>query len=123
MTNTTSKTLVIGASENPARYSHKAVKMLRLCDHEVVAYGLRTGKILDTPIQTYWPEKNSIETITLYIGPQRQPDYYDKILEINPKRIIFNPGTENPELIALAQNAGIETVLDCTLVMLQSGTF
>jgi len=60
MTNTTSKTLVIGASENPARYSHKAVKMLRLCDHEVVAYGLRTGKILDTPIQTYWPEKNSI---------------------------------------------------------------
>jgi predicted CoA-binding protein len=123
MTNTTSKTLVIGASENPARYAHKAVKMLRSYDHEVIAYGLRTGKILDTPIQTNWPEKESVETITLYIGPQRQPDYYDKILAISPKRIIFNPGTENPELIALAQNAGIETVLDCTLVMLQSGTF
>jgi predicted CoA-binding protein len=97
--------------------------MLRSYDYEVLAYGLRAGKILDTPILTNWPEKESVDTITLYIGPQRQPDYYDKILALNPKRIIFNPGTENQELIALAQNAGIETVLDCTLVMLQSGTF
>ncbi|MBG0780871.1 MAG: CoA-binding protein [Bacteroidales bacterium] len=123
MTNTTKKTLVIGASENPTRYANKAVKMLRSYDYEVLAYGLRAGKILDTPILTNWPEKESVDTITLYIGPQRQPDYYDKILALNPKRIIFNPGTENQELIALAQNAGIETVLDCTLVMLQSGTF
>jgi predicted CoA-binding protein len=123
MTNTTKKTLVIGASENPTRYANKAVKMLRSYDYEVLAYGLRAGTILDTPILTNWPEKESVDTITLYIGPQRQPDYYDKILALNPKRIIFNPGTENQELIALAQNAGIETVLDCTLVMLQSGTF
>ena len=123
MTNTTSKTLVVGASENPARFANKAVKMLRSYNHEVMAFGLRRGKIADVEIQTIWPEKESIDTITLYIGPQRQPDFYNKLLDIKPKRIIFNPGTENPELIRLAQDAGIETVLDCTLVMLETGTF
>ncbi|MDD3638131.1 MAG: CoA-binding protein [Bacteroidales bacterium] len=123
MTNTTSKTLVVGASENPVRFANKAVKLLRSYNHEVMAFGLRQGKIADVEIQTIWPEKEFIDTITLYIGPQRQPDFYNKILDIKPKRIIFNPGTENPELIRLAQDAGIETVLDCTLVMLETGTF
>ena len=123
MTKSISKTLVIGASENPARYANKAVKMLRSHNQEVLAVGLRQGKILDVSIDTQWPENETIDTITLYIGPQRQRQYFDKILNSNPKRIIFNPGTENPELINLAQNAGIATIIDCTLVMLQSGRY
>jgi len=123
MTKSISKTLVIGASENPARYANKAVKMLRSHNKEVLAVGLRKGKILDVSIVTQWPENETIDTITLYIGPQRQSQYFDKILNSNPKRIIFNPGTENPELKSLAQNAGITTITDCTLVMLQSGRY
>ena len=119
----TKRTLVIGASTNPDRFSHKAVRALRSHGHNVVALGLRTGMIGDVPIVTNLPDAVEFDTVTLYIGPQRQPDYYDTIRELHPKRVIFNPGTENREFEGMLQLAGIETVEDCTLVMLGSNRY
>jgi predicted CoA-binding protein len=112
------KTLIIGASPNSKRFSYKAVQMLKQYGHEVIPLGLRKGKIDDIDIQTERKQFESIHTISLYIGIKNQTDYYDYILSIKPTRIIFNPGTENMELINLAQKEGIETVTDCTLMML-----
>lgn len=120
----TKKTLVVGASENPARFSYKAVRMLQEYDHEVYALGNRTGQIFGININTAWPESHDIHTVSLYVGPARQTDeFINNIIRLNPKRIIFNPGTENPHLKQRASAAGIEVVQDCTLVMLQSGLF
>ncbi len=117
------KTIVIGASSNPERFSHKAVKLLSRNGHPVVAQGIREGKIEDIEIIKGKPQISDIHTVTMYIGPARQPEYYDYILSLNPKRIIFNPGTENPELKQMAEEKGIETVENCTLVMLNTGLF
>jgi len=118
------KTLVLGASINPERYAYKAVVKLLQHGHEVVPVGLRTGKIEHVEILTNNPVIKEIDTVTLYVGPQNQPVYYDYILnQINPKRIIFNPGTENPELEKLAQEKGIETEVACTLVLLSLGEY
>ncbi len=117
------KTLVIGASPKPERYSYKAVKMLTLYGHEVVALAKRDGVIEGTPIQTNLDNIKDIHTVTLYLRDYRQKEYYDFILHLKPKRIIFNPGTENNELKQLAQENGIEVIEACTLVMLSSGIF
>lgn len=117
------KTLVLGASPNPGRYSYTAVNSLRRHGHEVVAVGNRTGEIGDIPIQTDLPHPEDIDTVTLYMNPERQKAYYDYILKLSPKRLIFNPGTENDELETLAENHGIETVEGCTLVMLSIGNY
>ena len=117
------KTLVIGASENPNRYANKAVHRLVNHQHEVAAIGLREGRINGVPIVAEKVPFNNVDTITMYINPQRQPDYYDYILGLNPKRIIFNPGTENPELAQKARAANIKTVDACTLVMLATGQY
>lgn len=117
------KTLVLGASPNIERYSNKAVNMLNRYGHEVIALGIRKGTIENIDIQLGNPFITDIHTVTLYIGPAKQPDYYDYILSLNPKRIIFNPGTENPELIKIAELKGIETIENCTLIMLRSGEF
>jgi len=117
------KTLVIGASEKPHRYSYKAVKLLNKHQHEVVAFGTRKGKIDDINIEIEKKDFQNIHTITLYINPERQKDYYQYILDLKPQRIIFNPGTENNELAEIAQKNNIETVFNCTLVMLNSGIF
>ena len=117
------KTLVIGASENPARYSYKAINALVSHRHEVVAIGLRTGEIAGI---SFGPEKKAfedIDTVTLYVGPQNQSEYYSYIIDLNPKRVIFNPGTENPEFIAQLKAAGIYPELACTLVLLATGQF
>ncbi|MGX5820808.1 CoA-binding protein [Chitinophaga lutea] len=116
-------TVVIGASENPERYSFLAVNRLRANGHPVTAIGNREGQIGDTPIVKEHPVLKDVDTITLYLNPMRQAEYYDYILGLHPKRIIFNPGTENPELIQLAKAAGIETKEACTLVMLSTGQF
>lgn len=114
------KTLVIGASENPARYANKAIRMLRDYGNEVYALGNRIGKITDTEIHKDWPEIKDFHSVTLYIGPARQSDeIMDNIIGLKPKRVIFNPGTENPEFYQRLQSAAIEVVRDCTLVMLQ----
>jgi predicted CoA-binding protein len=117
------KTVVIGASPNTSRYSNKAVRLLERYNHEVVPIGIRKGKINDCDIVLDRPAIHDVDTVTLYVGPQNQPPYFDYILSLNPKRIIFNPGTENDELAQLAMNNGIEVVENCTLVMLHSDLY
>ncbi|MDX2072012.1 MAG: CoA-binding protein [Haliscomenobacter sp.] len=117
------KTLVLGASENPARVSYDAIRRLTSKGHEVVAVGLREATIFGVDIQKGQPQAEEIDTITLYLNPERQKEYYDYILGLQPKRIIFNPGTENFELLRLAKEKGIETEFACTLVMLSVGQY
>ena len=118
------KTAVLGASENPMRYSNMAVRMLHEYDHEVVALGRREGQINGSTVHKDWPaEIDDLDTVTLYLNPRNQEEHYDYILGLNPKRIIFNPGTENSVLRERAQAQGIETEYACTLVMLRTGQF
>lgn len=117
------KTLVLGASENPSRYSYLAINRLLQHKHPVVAIGKRKGKVQDVDITTEQPEMNDIDTVTLYLNPTNQKPYYDYILSLHPKRIIFNPGTENPELEKMAEEKGIEPIEACTLVMLGTGQY
>lgn len=117
------KTLVVGASENPSRYSYMAIKSLLKHQHEVVAIGLKEGVVNGVKIETqHLPFKN-IDTITLYINPAIQKEYYDYIFSLKPKRIIFNPGTENREFEKMARTKGIETEEACTLVMLSANQY
>ncbi len=118
------KTLILGASTNPNRYSNIATLRLAKNGHEVFPVGLRDGKIGGHTILINTPIIEDIDTVTLYVGQKNQPEYYDYILnDIKPKRIIFNPGTENDELVALAQKQGIETEISCTLVLLSIGDY
>ena len=121
--NSMKKTLVLGASPNPSRYSNIAVNRLTNHGHEVVPVGVREGEIAGIEIIKGRPEVECIDTVTLYLNPKRQEEYYDYILALNPKRIIFNPGTENPELSRLAREQGIETEIACTLVQLSIGEY
>ena len=117
------KTLILGASPNSDRYAFKATAMLKDYQHEVYAFGLKPGKINNVEIQTIWPNTNDFDTITLYIGPQKQPDYFDKIIHLKPKRVIFNPGTENDEFENLLLKNNIEAIKACTLVMLTTNQY
>lgn len=117
------KTVVIGASDNPERVSYQAVQRLVKMGHEVVAVGIREGKIGNTPVITEKKFIEGVDTVTLYVGPKNQPAWYDYILSLNPKRIIFNPGAENPELEKMANAKGIKTPEACTLVMLSIGNY
>ena len=117
------KTLVIGASANPSRYSFLAVQKLTAHQHPVVALGLKKAMIGNTAIETEKKPFADIDTVTLYLNPIRQKEYYDYILSLNPKRIIFNPGTENEELYKLAAQKGIKTMKACTLVLLSTGQY
>jgi uncharacterized protein len=116
-------TLVIGASTNPQRYSNLAVNLLLKYQHKVFAIGNKTGMINDVEIVVGKPTLQHIDTITLYINPTFQQDYYDYFLSLKPSRIIFNPGTENNELIALAQANNIDAIVACTLVLLKTGQY
>jgi len=117
------KTLVIGASDNPSRYSYLAVNRLRSKGHPVVALGRRPVKVADVAIETEKKDFSGVDTVTLYLSPGLQKEYYDYILSLHPKRIIFNPGTENRELAELAEAHGIKPLDACTLVMLSTGQF
>jgi len=114
------KTLVMGASTKPERYSNKAVRMLSTYEHPVVAVGAREGHIDDVIIEKGFPRFDDIHTVTMYLGPKNQINIYDYILNINPKRIIFNPGTENVEFMQMAIEKGIEVKEACTLVLLST---
>lgn len=116
-------TLVVGASVNPERYSNKAVRSLRMHGHPVLAIGLRAGRTGDVDIQTGMPAFNEVDTITMYLGPSRQPVLYDYILSLRPRRIIFNPGAENPEFEAIAESKGILVEEACTLVLLSTDQY
>ncbi|MFM8709825.1 MAG: CoA-binding protein [Sphingomonadales bacterium] len=113
-------TLVLGASAHMERYSYKAVVFLRDHHHPVWAVGRKSGQIQDVPIVTAISPDWSIDTVTLYLNPMLQQAYYDSILALRPRRIIFNPGTENPVFEEKARLAGIETQEACTLVLLQT---
>ncbi len=117
------KTVVLGASDNPARYSYLALKKLQANNHPIVAIGKKAGKVGEVNIQTDHLPVEGVDTITLYLNPQNQKEYYDYILELKPNRIIFNPGTENDALIKQAKENGIEPVIGCTLVMLSTGQY
>lgn len=117
------KTLIIGASTNPGRYAYIAAHRLVGAGHDIINIGVRSGEVAGQAIEPVGEPYADVDTITLYVGPARQPDYYDYILATNPKRIIFNPGTENPELEQLVREAGIEPIRACTLVMLSTGQY
>jgi hypothetical protein len=119
------KTVIIGATTNPARYAYLAARMLTQYNHEIVPVGIKTGEVFENDILDIRekPAIPDVHTVTLYIGPQRQPEWYDYIIGLKPKRIIFNPGTENDEFEKLAEAKGIEATEGCTLVMLRSGQF
>jgi len=117
------KTLVIGASENPERYSYKAVKSLLQHGHKVEAIGKREGSIDGVGIQKGQPVLENIDTVTVYLNERNQQEYYDYLLALKPKRVIFNPGAENPALEILLKKSNVEVVEACTLVMLSIGSF
>lgn len=116
-------TVLLGASENPERYSNLATRKLVAHQHPVTAIGIKAGNIGTTPIITEHPQISNVDTVTLYLSPANQKDYYDYILSLKPKRIIFNPGTENEELARLAVANGIQPIEACTLVMLSTGQY
>jgi len=120
---TPKKTLVIGASENPGRYSNLAIKKLQAYGHAVVALGKRKGAVGTVTIETEKKPMDNIDTVTLYLNPLNQQEYYDYIFSLHPRRIIFNPGAENETLEALAQQKGIMAQEACTLVLLSTGQY
>ncbi len=117
------KTLVIGASDNPARYSYLAVNRLRQNGHPVIGIGRKKVKVADIEIETEKKEFKDIDTVSLYINPANQKEYYEYILSLHPKRLIFNPGAENEELFNLAKANGIRPLEACTLVLLSTHQF
>jgi predicted CoA-binding protein len=117
------KTLVIGASENKSRYSNLATNNLVQKGHEVVALGRRPGQVNGVKIETEKLPLTGVDTVTLYLNPQNQKQYYDYILSLQPKRVIFNPGAENDELEELLKAKGIKAQEACTLVLLSTGQY
>ena len=117
------KTLVLGASGNPSRYSYLAIERLRRYGHPVVAIGRRAAEVSGVHIETKPNSFDNVDTVTLYLNAQHQEEYYDYILSLKPRRIIFNPGAENDELAALAQKNGIQSQEACTLVMLSTNQY
>lgn len=117
------KTLVLGASGNPQRYSYLAINRLRGHGHPVVAIGRKPVAVGDVNIDTEKKAFTGVDTVTLYLNSHIQKEYYDYILSLHPKRIIFNPGAENEELAALAQANSIQPLEACTLVLLSTGQY
>jgi uncharacterized protein len=117
------KTLVLGASVNRERYSYLAVKKLLANQKPVIAVGNKPGNIDTIEIATGTPFYSDVDTVTLYLNPTVQKNYYEYILSLKPRRIIFNPGTENDEFSAMAQESGIIAQEACTLVLLSTGQY
>lgn len=117
------KTLVLGASDNPARYSYLAIHKLRRFEHPVVAIGRRNTQVADVSVTKEKKIFDDVDTVTLYLNPFHQQEYYDYIVSLKPKRIIFNPGTENEALVSLAKQNNIQTMEACTLVLLSTGQY
>jgi len=117
------KVIVIGASTKPYRTSYQAVHLLRSYDHDVIAIGKNKGQLAGVDIITYKPEAIDVDTVTLYINPSIQPLYYDYIIGLQPRRVIFNPGTENETFTKLLDEAEIPWEEACTLVLLRTGQF
>lgn len=118
-----SNTLIIGASLNPMRYAYKAAHMLRAKGHHIINIGIKKGAVAGVAIEKPGVPHQNVDTITLYVGEEIQHLYYDYILQTKPRRVIFNPGTENPELEELLDRNGIASVEACTLVLLSTGQY
>jgi len=123
MDNSKKKTVILGASDNPARYSYLALNRLKNQGHPIVAIGRKEAVVNGIPIQVGTPAETGVDTVTLYLNPAHQEMYYDYIVSLKPRRLIFNPGTENDELHSLAASNGIKTIEACTLVMLSTGQY
>ena len=121
--NESKKTLVLGASDNPSRYSYLAVNRLRSHGHPVVAIGKKNSIVAGVPIEKEKKDWKDVDTVTLYLNPTHQQQYYDYILSLKPRRIIFNPGAENDELAELAVKNGIKPMEACTLVLLSTDQY
>ena len=117
------KTLVLGASLNPARYSNMAIERLVVKKQPTVAIGLRKGMVNGVEIETEMIDFNEVDTITLYLNAKRQEPFYDYIVSLEPKRVIFNPGSENPDLYNLLRKNNIQFQNACTLVMLATNQY
>lgn len=117
------KTLVLGASLNPSRYAYLAIERLLHYGHSVLAIGNKEGTVLGVEIETENKAFKEVDTVTLYLNPQRQQAFYDYVISLNPKRVIFNPGTENPEFYNLLDNAGIDYEIACALVLLATNQY
>ncbi len=117
------KTVVIGATSKPEKYAYKAISMLVEKGHSVLAIGQNAGEVAGIKIQTKAIPLKNIDTITLYLNPTRQRDYYNYIVESKPKRVIFNPGTENPEFYQLLELNAIQVEVACTLVLLATNQY
>ena len=117
------KTLVFGASLNPNRYSNYAIQRLVANNHEVVAYGLREGNVEGVTIDTTLKPYKAIDTVTLYMNAKRQKEYYNYIIGLKPKRVIFNPNTENPDFFELLEENNIDFEIACTLVLLSTNQY
>jgi len=117
------KTLIIGASNNPERYAYKAAERLLAHNHEIELLGVRSAEIFGKTIDTEKKEFSNIDTVTLYVGPKNQPEYYDYVLSLKPKRVIFNPGTENADFETLLTENRIIAEEACTLVLLGTGQY
>ncbi|MBJ7882334.1 CoA-binding protein [Gelidibacter salicanalis] len=120
---TNKKTLVFGASLNPSRYSNLAMHKLVAHKHEIVAFGLREGEVAGITIDTELIPYTDIDTVTLYMNATRQAPFYEYLIGLNPERVIFNPGTENPEFFKLLRAAQIDFEMACTLVMLGTNQY
>lgn len=112
------RTVILGASSNPERYSYIATVRLKNAGHSVFPVGIKEGNIEGELILLGKPLIENVNTVTLYVSKKNQPEWYDYILNLKPKRIIFNPGTENDELVKLAKEKGIKSEVACTLVLL-----
>ena len=117
------KTLVLGGSLKPERFSNMAIRRLTQYGHPVVSIGLRSGQVNGIEIETGFPDYKGIHTVTVYLGAENQTPYLEYVPRLKPKRVIFNPGTENEMFANLCRKQDIEVVEHCTLVMLDSGEF
>jgi len=117
------KTLVIGASLNPSRYSYLALQRLSANNIETVAVGLKEGNVAGVDISMQPVDFENIHTVSLYLNPTNQQEYYQYIVDLNPRRVLFNPGTENPEFYAILKSHGIIVEQACTLVLLSTGQY
>ncbi|MFV0566225.1 MAG: CoA-binding protein [Flavobacteriaceae bacterium] len=117
------KTLVLGASLNPSKYSNLAIQKLVAHNHETLAFGLKEGRVLNVEVSNELLLYKNVNTVTLYLNPKNQKQYYSYIISLRPKRVIFNPGTENPEFYAVLKTNAIDFEVACTLVLLSTNQY
>ncbi len=117
------KTLIVGATPNQDRYAYKAADKLTAAGHEIVPFGIKKGEVFGQTIINDWQDFQGVDTVTMYVGPARQDEYIDKIIALKPKRVLFNPGTENPVFQEKLTEAGIEFEEACTLVLLSMNAY